>query len=295
MLKKIKIGIQNGVSRVLGIEKLGSKVFLNNRLVIANLRFLQLAISLTREQGDSAESRIREFWSLLTPLSLEDFELKRFGPDGDSGYVLVDELDAISEVLSLGVGDNNDIDYFFASSAGKTVFAYDHTVSEVPRSHRLIHFRQQGVGHGPNMLSLNQILANEPISASALMLCDIEGAEFSPEFIEGVSFSMFRQVSIELHNLDNLLLSGRGAEILELVGRLAETHQSVHVHINNFDPLCYFRQLPLPNTLEVTLVRRKDYAFGKPLHAFPLAIDQPNTPSLPDYGWNLPGDIELDR
>lgn len=273
------------------VKNLSAENFLRTRILTAQMTFLQRLVSLSPEESKAASERILLFWRLLLPRSIDDFQLKRLGPTGDAGYVLVDDLDGISGVLSLGIGSNNDIDYFFAESLGKSVFAYDHTVAKLPKHHPLIHFRPVGVGSGPKMLGLGEIIGREDLGRAALLMCDVEGSEFDKSFFEGTDFSVFKQISIELHGLHELLHEDSDGPVFGLLRTVALTHQAVHVHVNNYDALSHFAGLPVPQTLEVTLVRKRDYSFGQVIQNFPRSFDSPNSSLLPDPHWKFPNSL----
>jgi hypothetical protein len=287
-LGNLKHWLKKHLSHAIGFALLAETIYLQNRVLTSRILFLQKLTSLTATEKNQAVDRVKEFLALITPREIDPPTLQRFGPSGDSGYVLLGDLESVSSVLSLGVGDNNDIDFFFADTLGKNVFAYDHTVEQLPKKHPLIHFRKIGVGNGEGMLPMRAILEREDLGDSALLLCDIEGAEFQPGFSEGTAFSQFKQISIELHNLSDLITCGELSRVLETLRAISASHRPVHIHLNNFDPLNEFAGLPLPETLEVTFARETDYSFGNAITKFPRKLDSPNTRWLPDPAWTIP-------
>lgn len=269
-------------------QKLRAEIRLNNRLMQMRLDYLfQLGVLSTREKKEFL-SRLFRFLSLVLPRGVSGHGMAKFGPDGDAGYVLLDDLEKITSVLSLGVGKNNDVDYFFASVLGKQVFAYDHTVSGLPKAHPKILFRKEGIGQGPNLVPLRVVASSDLLGHDALLMCDIEGSEFSTAFYDGVDFSIFKQISIETHGLHRKLIDSSDSSLFNLLDCLVASHQVTHLHANNYDPVSQFGSLPLPETLEITLVRRKDYSFGTFVGEFPRDYDSPNSTLLEEPAWSIP-------
>lgn len=269
-------------------KSLRTETFLSNRILAAQLDFLQRISTLSPDEVEVVRDRLTQLWRVLRPREVKKFELIRLGSENDGGYILLDDFEGVSSVLSLGVGESNDIDFHFASALGKPVFAYDHTVDCLPRDHPLISFRRIGVGSGAGLMPLSQIMKVEPLGAEGILLCDIEGAELSPSFYQAADFARFRMISLELHGLHGLLGRDFANHVFELLNAICETHQTIHLHVNNYDALSSFAGLPLPQTLEITLVRRADYSFGGPITDFPRALDAPNSALLPERAWSLP-------
>lgn len=269
-------------------QKLRTEIRLNKRVMQMRLDYLFQLAALSPPQKKEFLGRLVRFLNLIVPREVSGYGIARLGPDGDAGYVLLDDLEKLSSVLSLGVGENNDIDYFFASALGKQVFAYDHTVQGLPKPHPKILFRKEGIGQGPNLVPLRVVASSDLLGHDSLLMCDIEGSEFSTAFYNGVDFSVFKQISIEMHGLHRKLIDSSDSSLFDLLNCLIASHQVIHLHANNYDPVSQFGILPLPETLEVTLVRRKDYSFGTFVGEFPRDYDSPNSTLLEDPEWSIP-------
>jgi len=232
-----------------------------------------------------ASSRVRELVDLLRPSQSEDLPLSRIGSVNDGGYVLpLDLILATGGVVSIGVGDNNDADVFFARR-GIPVQAWDHTVGSLPVSHPLISFHRQGLGDSPPLLkTLDDITESSfPRKSRPLtLLLDVEGAEWSAlENVSPETLDRFSVISAELHDLGNLLVEPE--PILPVLRRIRERFIPIAVHANNYMPTWDLANVRVPDALEVTFVHC-ELVDGSTLRDgnCNLSLFSPCCPDLPD-------------
>lgn len=194
----------------------------------------------------------------LSPSQHPQLALERVGSHFDGGYVLPRRIvDAARGVVSIGVGDNNEVDLELADR-GLRVHAWDHTVAGLPRSHELITFHRVGVGaiDGSGLKTLEEITdASFGAEASGLvLLMDAEGAEWDVfSTVADEVLGRYTVISLELHDLGNALLPG--SPVLQVLSRLRSSFVPVAVHANNHSASWRSGDFVLPDALEVTYVR----------------------------------------
>lgn len=206
---------------------------------------------------NQALSSVEEATQLLAPVQFEGLGLERFGSANDGGYVLPSQLATIDTgVISIGVGQNNDCDLELAQR-GLRVWAWDHTITKLPRKHSLIEFRKTGLGQGVSLASLEEIVdASFGSDARELiLLLDAEGAEWdalssAPTYL----LNRFKVISIEFHGLGDLLFDP--ASKMAVLQLLANSFAPIAVHANNHGAIWRIGEFDWPDALEVTYVRR---------------------------------------
>ena len=67
------------------------------------------------------------------------------------------------------------------------------------------------------------------------------------------------------------------------VEALTRAHVPVHVHANNYGTYSVIGGVPLPDILEVTLVRADSYELVAPASPGASAVDSPNDPKRPEF------------
>lgn len=205
-------------------------------------------------------SWVETFIQCLTPQQFADLELQRYGSPNDGGYVLPRSLiEQTTGVVSIGIGDNNDVDIALAI-LGLKVEAWDHTVTALPRQHELITFHRNGVGN-PNfdsrLVSIDQLVAESfPDDRMNLtLLIDVEGAEWEAlEACALATLERFSLIAIEAHDLGDLVIDS--SLQIAVLQRLNSVFVPVAVHANNYSATWSLPGLHLPDTIEITYVNR---------------------------------------
>ena len=246
----------------------------------ASTGFLDNTTTVLRQQ---ALNIIRK----LQPMRVESHRKIRTGNKNDGGYVMVDDFEDIVAAYSLGVCDDVSWDLEIANR-NIEVFLYDHTIANLPESHAKFHWKRQGIAseeHSQFTTLSIAVASNGHLSSPNLLLkCDIEGSEW--EVLAGIESSLlsnFRQIIIELHNLDRLGDANFLMQFTSAITKLTDNHTVVHVHGNNNAGLVLETGLPpLPECLEVTLVRTSDYSLIPSTEIYPTNLDAPCHPYKPD-------------
>lgn len=253
--------------------------------------YLEFSVIDDKRMRESSKfQNLHEIILLLSPMDIIGAKYRRVGRDCDGGYIMLDDsLSNIDAAYSFGIADDVSWDEEIAE-LGIHVYMYDHTIKNLPKQHSRFHFLNEGVTGNPGEEGLetlsNLIARNGHQELNNLLLkMDIEGCEWSvfDETPSGV-IGQFSQIVIELHGLDPSVARADLSKVLSVLQKINKTHQSIHVHANGFCKVSWLGDLALPHLLEVTYVRRADYAdrFVKNTRTFPTRIDQPTYPWLPD-------------
>jgi hypothetical protein len=239
-------------------------------------------------------ARAKSIRSLLNELHPKGtgHPLVRFGPHSDGGYIIPDDLEGIVACFSPGVCETSGFELDCANR-GIPVFLADASVSAPAATSPLFHFTKKFLGrdsHGDFLTLSDWVQQSIGDHAGDLMLqMDIEGFEY--EVIEATTPSLlqrFRIIVVEFHNLCAILNGGekKWREIQKSLKKLMQTHVCVHAHPNNISRVGRFRDIEIPDLMELTFLRRDRVTTGGYRKDFPHHLDFPNNSQHPDQ--NLP-------
>lgn len=244
-----------------------------------NLRNNLNTFGLPPFQFQTETNEIVQLISLLRPYS-SGYDLKRFGPEGDGGYLVPDDLCGIEACYSPGVGKvmGFEKDCF---NMGMKVFLVDKSVEGFAQIPKEFHFMPKYLGKETksDYISMSDWLldTNMEISGDLLLQMDIEGYEYeSMERIEQKVLNQFRIIVIELHFLDLMVYKPMFEKIEYLIRRLTNNHTVVHLHPNNCCGIFQKGDLLIPRILEVTLLRNDRFKEKNVVNHFPHPLDKEN-------------------
>ncbi|MBT9290456.1 FkbM family methyltransferase [Prosthecodimorpha staleyi] len=229
------------------------------------------------------EVTVDEIEALIAPLRSvpAGHRLVRFGPHGDGGYILPDDLDGVIGCLGLGVGRNIDFEFEIAER-GIPVTLADGTVAGLPRIHPGFRFVARNVGRVDNdrEVTIARLAADGfPKTGDLILKMDIEGGEFAAiEALPDDVLARFRIITLEVHWLTRILMQNRIGAYRRFFDRLTAGHAVVHLHPNNAGPVHALGAYEIPRLMEFTFLRRDrlgDGDFGPP------PPDAPNIASRP--------------
>ena len=238
------------------------------------------------------EHRRRLEWVLdrLDPISTPRQSMIRVGGQSDGGYVMASLIGPSQVAASVGIGDNDDWEAELAERGVRTS-QFDHTIADPPsfdprmRFHRLGLADRSAAATHPKLVDMSAMVdacRNDWGVLPSILKMDIEGAEWSVlADVAADQLDQFEQILIELHGLHKRSTQAKWEESRSAIHRLTESHAPIHVHPNNSWPLLDVAGLPVPHTLEVTLLRRdlvspEDSPTEKELDR-PCVIDRPET------------------
>lgn len=216
---------------------------------------------------------------MLKPKYVKSHQFRRFGSPYDGGYVLADDITNSDVLISYGIGRNIDFEEDILRYAN-SAFLYDGTIEELPKQTNKAIFVKHNVSADNFTNTFEDI-----IDKDLILKCDIEAAEWN--ILRNVTtdqLSRFRQIAIELHDLDSV----ENLAILNLFLNTAlQTHSVVYVHPNNHVGAVMMDNRYLPRVIEVTLVRNNSYDIVEYDVPNIKSFDRPNTPDAPDLSFNL--------
>jgi len=290
------VALKRLVCKLLGIDYVVRHIGASEDRLQRGLLLIGNALRYAREDPatlrDTPEyRRVAEAVGLLRPCRVDGLGFVRIGAGNDGGYVMLDAFEAsgVAAAYSCGVGGDVSWDLDIASR-GIDVWLYDHTVRRLPAEHPRFHFARTGLaGHAAQQgcRTLGQLIAaNGHEGREDLILkMDIEGAEWDVlDETATATLEQFRQIVVEFHDLARVLDPVLRKPLIAVLEKLSRTHQVVHVHGNGCEVPIWIADLVLPQVMEVTYVRRRDFAgrFAPHTGTFPTELDRPNRPGLPD-------------
>jgi hypothetical protein len=236
------------------------------------------------------QSEILSLLNLLTPYDPEMKKI-RVGSMGDGGYVLPDDLDGIDNVLSIGIGEEDSFDYYFAKN-NIPVFQYDHTVDSAKNKCQYYFFNKIALsksdGEGSRSLSTMIDLHGFHSSNNGILKFDIEGAEW--ECFSDINSDLlkhFRIIVCELHGISSVVNSEHRLVVRKTLEILLSNHSLVHLHANNCCGIHLLEGIPVPAVVELTLLRNDRSSFTLSKDPIPGALDFPNMADRPDLVLNF--------
>jgi hypothetical protein len=286
--------------RILGIEQIQQQLRQQQQQQLQQhqLTLLTLGNTLKYSSMDSETveatttyRRCAEIVSLLSPMDVAGGRYIRVGRDYDGGYVMLDHFQQkkVDVAYSFGIFDDISWDEAIAKQ-GVDVFMYDHTIDQLPKQNSKFHYFKTGVtGYkkGTDLKTLGELIVDNGHAKyqNLIMKMDIEGCEW--DVLEETSsdvISQFSQIVIELHDLTQAVFTQKHLSIVNVLQKINQTHQSIHVHANGTSVPLWIGKCVLPTLLEVTYIRRADVngQLTKNTRQFPTKIDQPTFENMPD-------------
>jgi hypothetical protein len=202
---------------------------------------------------------VAALWARMQP-ETKYFDLIRFGPAGEGGYAVPDDLKGIATCFSAGVKNECGFEYDCALR-GMNVFMADASVSGAASEHPRFSFENKFVGaatRGEFMTLSNWVRRSLPgDDQSELMLqMDMEGAEYetilaTPEDL----LRRFRIVVIKFHYLDYLFSEPLFALYSRAMHKILAGHTCVHAVASDVARYIEVPGLSIPQFAEFTFIR----------------------------------------
>ena len=223
--------------------------------------------------------RLRPLLRSLYPIST-DKTLIRFGPCGDGGYLIPDDLDGIQACFSPGVSSISGFEMDCAKR-GIKVFLADRSVDRPSEQHELFHFSKVFIGSKTKdgFLSLDDWVTNSVNDecCELIMQMDIEGSEYEViNYADNTTLERFRIFVAEFHGLDSL-----DKNKIMAFEKLLRTHTCIHIHPNNCCGSIQLRNLVVPRVMEFTFLRNDRITNSEFQSVFPHPLDFDNITQNP--------------
>lgn len=242
----------------------------------------RVVLNPSEHSGDLAKKILR----LLTPQDVVDMSFVRVGNERDGGYVMLDRGLQNSVAYSFGISEDVSWDQDMVDR-GCEIYQFDHTINGLPYDNLHFHWKKLGISSNtegdfisvPDIIKENGHQGNDDI----ILKMDIEGAEWDVfESLDVDCLSKFKQIVVELHSF----VTGHTSHlerVVPILEKLNQTHQSVHIHANNYGWLGIIGGVMLPDVFELTYVRRADHQFAPCTREFPTPLDRACRGDAPDY------------
>jgi hypothetical protein len=217
-------------------------------------------------------------------------DLIRFGPDGDGGYLIPDDLDEIQACFSPGVSSISGFELQCAD-LGIDVHMADASVESPAGEHPRFHFRKAFIGDQTEgvFITMDDWMHDSvgDLAGDMILQMDIEGWEFKAlNRISDKNLNRFRIIILEVHGLDYLLNYK-----IRMFRKLLINHTCVHIHPNNCSESTQVGSFSIPRMVEFTFLRNDRISSREFRSDFPHPLDRDNTSNetivLPEY-WYCP-------
>ena len=241
--------------------------------------------------------------------------LIRIGNKYDGGYVLPENfIDNSDGLLSFGYGYDCSFEKEYIDKSNNSVLIFDHTCDYLKLISALIKYLRRFLlfrkpfndvmHHYNNLMHHHKFINSKKVSffkkkivsnkenkieisissiirdlkfKNAILKCDIEGTEY--EIIEEIIKynEIFDCILIEFHEIEKNI-----NKFKDNIKKLSKFYYIVHLHGNNHDPI--IDDINIPNTLEITFVKKKFIKTEEFVNIFPVKnLDNPNNPNLKDH------------
>ena len=221
------------------------------------------------------------------------FNLIRIGGANDGGYLVPNDLSDITACFSPGVADTATFEEDL-QVCGIGSHLADASVDGPPKGITPLSFTKKflgGINDEINM-TLDRWLLKEKCNTSKdlILQMDIEGAEYVTIVATPTPTLMrFRIIVLEVHNAHAWFNPISWDIVNTFFKKLTSHHHVVHIHPNNNCSFFSVDNFLVPDTFEITLLRKdRSEAIGY-VESFPHPLDAPNVLDKPDRslpeGW----------
>jgi hypothetical protein len=285
---------KKGVSILLAVVLLGLFCIYRgmppSRKVIKELRKIRAESALLGDKkvSSSVENLLRR---LIPKDPVTDKKKIRVGSNNDGGYVMLDSFEGTQAVYGIGIGDNFEWEEDIANRISDVdVFMYDHTIKSPALRNKQLKFYRVGIcgenTRGDDLKTFEEILKKDDNfgKENIILKIDVEGAEWDAfGTVSEDVMEKFSQIVIELHDV-NKLDSKHYDEMIKALDKISITHEVIHIHANNHGNYSILGGIPVPQTLEVTYLRKKGNEFKKNTQIYPMkGLDQPNNSQKAEF------------
>jgi hypothetical protein len=209
--------------------------------------------------------KLSKLKDLLKVHRTSGYNYKRFGPNYDGGYIMVDDLKSDDYLITAGVGDgivwsqNPEAEREMSfSMMGVDVYEISPQAEDL-KLHNYRYF-QQALGSD---FGFKEMLSNAPKANDYILKIDVEGFEI--DMLNNVvdELKNFRQIALEFHffvkgsHIDYLDID----QITRALEKLNETHNLVVITPNNYLSATNVEGSLFPVAIECLYLRKDSYNF----------------------------------
>lgn len=214
------------------------------------------------ERSIQVETQTKKILDLIAPWPSIS-PLVRVGSAGDGGYILNElDRDRTTYLISGGIETNNDFELALAE-LGVTGIQIDNSISEVPKSHPNLVFKEATVGIESGDFSVKTFLTS--LNGQQILLkLDIEGAEW--EVIDSLSIAELKLISClvaEFHFLSKLSQPVFFDKAIQVFSKLRKSGlYPCFISPNNVTGVDMHGGLMIPRNLEITFTKIENINFN---------------------------------
>lgn len=230
------------------------------------------------------KNELEYFLSSIWPVSTSK-GLKRYGTDGDGGYLLPLDISNVDYCFSAGIDKNSDFEFDITEHFNCPVFMLDASVNGPARMHKHFYFEKMWLGSSSNSTTydINNWMEQNTIfcTKDIILKIDIEGSEYKViEALNDINQSKLSVIVCEFHSFENIILK-KQAFYRSIIEKILKTHDVVHLHPNNVRSAFKCFQLVIPTDLEITFIRKDLIEVSKAIVKLPNILDFDNTIGVP--------------
>jgi hypothetical protein len=224
--------------------------------------------------------RTVEIINLLEQSRTNLARVERFGSDNDGGYLVVNDFTHQDFLISMGIGSNVDFESDI-SPLIKGLHMYDNSIESPPKTFNNGYFYKETIGND-GFTTISDAIDRVDGNQDLILKLDIEGSEWNAlGDINEKKLLKFRQIIVEFHWFENILNQESYLQMLMVLKKLRSTHFNLNVHPNNHGDTLIIENLLIPSVLEVTYLRRTDYAIDESNYSLDLLLSELNKPCNP--------------
>jgi Methyltransferase FkbM domain len=232
----------------------------------------------------TSRAEVTAFLKLIRPHTTNVL-LKRFGGDGDGGYLIPDDLKNISVCFSPGVSNCSDFEEAMAS-LGMTCFLADYSVDGPALENKNFHFEKKFLGpinSTTHTTLFDWVNRNAKTEKDFILQMDIEDSEYDVfESTPSETLQKFQIMTVEFHRFRRVMNKKGLAQLTRVFTKVLEHFVIIHNHPNNNARVLNYRGLEIPLTTEITFLRKDRIDKSWPTTQFPHPLDRPNRIDRPD-------------
>lgn len=223
------------------------------------------------------KENILELVKLFKPIKSQ-LNLIRLGGKNDGGYLVPDDLKNIKFNFSPGVGNYSDFENDLLGYGIKSYLA-DYSVN-LKKINKNFSFIKKYIGpfDKKNYLSINSWIEKgiKNDKSDLIMQMDIEGEEYQTLLsLKEDNLKKIRILILEFHNLREIKNIFFYKIVKTVLEKLTKYFYVCHIHPNNTCGLNMISNIPVPNAIEVTFIRKDRVKKIKYNKNFPHPLDQP--------------------
>lgn len=229
------------------------------------------------------EALIRRLHPVKTP-----FDLIRVGGQNDGGYLVPDDLAGISACFSPGVGPTCSFESDLLEKFNIASHLCDHSVDGPPGNFAPASFEKRFIGVLDDgvFTTLDSWMERKPElgqHGDLLLQMDIEGGEYAALLsVSERNLRRFRILVIEFHHAEHWSDPVFFGLVEAMFAKLLNHFHVVHIHPNNHGRFIELGHIPVPETFEMSFIRKDRCEPLGYVDILPHPSDNPCLPGQPE-------------